>query len=108
MANKLPDENDFGLASDSLFGEELTVMAPKVHVIFHDDEVTPVDFVLFLLQTHLGYDEARAREVVQNIASSGSFRVATLPRPSADALMQRLSRVIGEAGYPFKVTLSAD
>lgn len=92
--------------SESTHGEDLTAMAPKFGIVFHDDDATPADFVLFLLETYLGYDEPDARKLCESVAANGQFQVAALPRASAEALMQRIQRAVQAAGYPFKVTLA--
>jgi ATP-dependent Clp protease adapter protein ClpS len=90
---------------ESTFGEDLTAMAPKMGIVFHDDDKTPVDFVMFLLETYLGYDEQGARNLVGSIATGGQYQVSTLTRAAAEALYQRLQRAVDHAGYPFKITL---
>lgn len=105
MAKKPPNEPEFGPASDSLYGEELTVVPPRTAIIFHDDSETPVDFVLFLLQNYVGYDVEQAEAMVKGIAAKGSETVVSLPRPLARALMSRMERAIEQSGYLFKVTL---
>lgn len=92
--------------SESTHGEDQTAIAPKMGIVFHDDDSTPSDFVLFLLETYLGYDEPDARTLCESVAANGQFQVAALPRASAEPLVQRIHRAVQAAGYPFKVTLS--
>lgn len=106
MAKQPPKEPDFGPASDSLYGEELTVVPPRADIVFHDDDATPVDFVLFLLQNYVGFDVEQAEAMVKDLATEGHLRVVTLPRPLAEALMHRIQRAIEKSGYPFQATLA--
>jgi len=99
-----PDEG--GRSAASTWGDDPTVVAPQVALVMYDDDVTPIDFALFLLQRYLGYEEPEARAHVQNVAEKGSHAVLKLPKPQAEILHERVSRAIRESGYPLKVTLA--
>lgn len=86
-------------------GEGSTMIAPKVKVIFVDDDKTPVDFVLYALETFLGYDEPDARKVVQNIASQGEAVVAELPAIPAELAKKRIVEAATDAGWPLEVRI---
>lgn len=94
--------------SESTHGEDVTAIAPKIGIVFHDDDATPVDFVLHLLETYLGYDEPDARKLCESVASNGHYEVATMTRASAEPLVARMQRAVQAAGYPFQITLAGN
>jgi ATP-dependent Clp protease adapter protein ClpS len=95
-----------GWSAESTFGEELTAQAPKYGIVFHDDDKTPVDFVMHLLETYLGVEEQDARNLVASIAVNGSYEVTRLTRGAAQPLFERIQRAVDHSDYDFKVTLS--
>ncbi len=113
----MPDDTPTGRAPEeprpsaqSYWGDEATVLAPKALVVFFDDDQTPVDFVLHLLEHYLGYDEPKARETVDQIRSSGRAMVAELFPLVAEQTVRRMELAVRAAGYPFRmeVQIQAD
>ncbi len=102
---KPPDE---GWSPESTFGEELTAQAPKYGIVFHDDDTTPVDFVMHLLENYLGFSEQDARNMVASIAINGEYEVARFTRGAAQPLFERILRAIDHSDYNFRVTLNED
>ena len=83
-------------------------MAPKVRVIFHDDDDTPAEFVLFALQTYFGLDEPGARKIVDEICAKGSAVAATMQRPPAEDALKRVQLSGEQSGFKCRVTLEPD
>jgi ATP-dependent Clp protease adaptor protein ClpS len=107
MAQNERDETD-NPETETEGGEGSTMIAPKVKVIFVDDDKTPVDFVLFALETFLGYDEPDAQKIVQNIASQGEAVVAELPAVPAELAKKRIEEAAADAGWPFQVRIEGE
>lgn len=104
------DENDdtqeaSDFVNDFNQHEALTALSAKVKVVFHDDDQTPADFVYYLLETFLGYDEAASRELVQRLATEKQVVAAELVATAAELAMQRITRASQESGYPFKASI---
>lgn len=85
--------------------DDSTMIAAKVKVWFHDDDKTPVDFVLFVLEQYFGFDEAKARGTVERIRKQGKAMVAELPAIPAEIAKRKVDQAAEEAGYPFKVEI---
>ncbi len=89
-------------------GQGSTMIAPKVKVIFVDDDKTPVDFVLYALTQYLGYNEPDAMKIVENIVDQGEAVVAELPAVPAELAKKRILEAAAEAGYPFQVRIEGE
>ncbi|MBE7491385.1 MAG: ATP-dependent Clp protease adaptor ClpS [Planctomycetes bacterium] len=107
----MPDDTPTGKApeephaSSSTWGDESTVIAPKAKVVFFDDDRTPVDFVLHLLEHYLGFDEAGARATTERIRASGSAVVAELLPPIAENTVRKMEAAVRAGGYPFRMEI---
>lgn len=97
------EASDF--ANDFNQHEALTALSAKVRIVFHDDDQTPADFVYYLLETFLGYDEAASRELVQRLGTEKRVVAAELVATAAELAMQRITRTAKQSGYPFKATI---
>ncbi len=104
-----PDDNDETSApetgTDFNGAEDPTVISAKVRIVFHDDDQTPPDFVYYLLETFLGYDEDASRELVKRLGTEKRVLVAELNATAAELAMQRITRTAKQSGYPFKATI---
>lgn len=85
--------------------EDSTMIAAKAKVWFYDDESTPVDFVMYVLEHYFGYDEVKARVVVERMAKDGKAMVAELPAIPAELAKRRVVADATDAGYPLKVEI---
>lgn len=106
----MPDDTPTGRSpeerrpkADSTWGDESTVIAPKAKVVFFDDDQTPVDFVLHLLEHYLGFDEFKARQATELIRTMGRAAVAEMLPPIAEQTVRRMELAVREAGYPFRI-----
>ncbi|MBK9974194.1 MAG: ATP-dependent Clp protease adaptor ClpS [Planctomycetes bacterium] len=106
----MPDDTPTGRApkeerptGSSTWGEDPTRLTPMVKIVFVDDNETPVDFVLHLLETYLDYEEERARQAVNVLQSHGRLIVAELLPPLAENAARRMESAARAAGYPFRL-----
>jgi ATP-dependent Clp protease adaptor protein ClpS len=63
--------------------EEKTAEEPPYRVIIHNDDVTPMQFVLYILMTVFQLNNLHAVQVMYTAHHHGSAYVQTLPRPEA-------------------------
>jgi ATP-dependent Clp protease adapter protein ClpS len=101
-----PDET--GKPADSVFDEtadDSTVIAPKVDIVFYDDDTTPIDFVMAALENVLGYDEPQAMELVEKLGKDGKIVASSLQRIPAEQALKRIKTQAEISEYPFKVEL---
>lgn len=91
-----------------LIEETDTELEPLYTVIIHNDDVTPMDFVVHILKTifYLGND--RASEIMLTAHINGSAYVQTLARSEAERRIDRAHAEAGNAGYPLKFTMEPE
>ncbi|MCB9894948.1 MAG: ATP-dependent Clp protease adaptor ClpS [Planctomycetes bacterium] len=87
--------------------EDSTMIAARAKVWFFDDDKTPVDFVLFVLEQYFGFDESKARVITDRIRKQGKAMVAELPAIPAEIARRKVDQAAADAGYPFKVEVEA-
>ena len=99
-----PDDDD----THDTSRDDSTMIAAKVKVWFYDDDKTPVDFVLYALEQYFGFDEPKARKLVDRIRQDGKTIVAELPAIPAEIARKRVEEAAADAGYPFKMEIEGN
>lgn len=88
--------------------EEKTSLEPPYRVIIHNDDVTPMDFVLQILRNVFMLDNLHAFQVMYTAHYHGEAHVQTLPKSEAIKrvglahMNARLNR------YPLKFTIEPE
>jgi ATP-dependent Clp protease adaptor protein ClpS len=88
--------------------KEDTLLEPPYRVIIHNDDVTPMDFVMKILQTVFLLEGLRALQVMYTAHFHGEAHVQTLPKGEAvkrvgiAQMTARLNR------YPLKFTIEPE
>ena len=89
--------------------EDIIVQEPNLwQVVYYNDNVTPMDFVIKTLKDIFRKSNEVAYELTMKVHETGSAIVATLPYEIAE---QKATEVTNEArtlGYPLKVQLIED
>ena len=80
----------------------------QVRVIFHNDDETPVDFVIELLRSVFKKPLAAAAEFVELVDKHGQAICGTYPREVANERLEAARQRIRLAGYPLKITSEPD
>ena len=88
--------------------EAETELEPLYRVIIHNDNVTPMDFVVHILKTifHLGND--RASDIMLTAHVNGNAYVQTLAKSEAEKRIDRAHFESNNAGYPLNFTLEPE
>ena len=83
-----------------IISEQETELEPLFRVIIHNDSVTPMNFVVNVLQQifMLGLD--RAMEIMYLAHFKGTAYVQTLPRGEAEKRIQQAHMAAGMLGFP--------
>lgn len=91
-----------------LIEETETELEPLFKVIIHNDDVTPMDFVVHILKTifYLGND--RASEIMLTAHINGSAYVQTLARSEAQKRIDNAHAEANNAGYPLKFSMEPE
>ena len=88
-------------------GEE-TGEEPPYRVIIHNDNVTPMDFVVGVLLRIFLLPSPRALQVMYTAHYHGSATVQTLPKPEALLRVHRAELAARLEGFPLRFTVERD
>jgi len=80
--------------------DEKTQLAPRHRVIIHNDDVTPMDFVVDVLTGIFALDSHRAVEVMWEAHHSGCAHVITEPLERAEFHVDQAKSLARGRGYP--------
>lgn len=89
--------------------EELEITMPKMwHVIFHNDDKTTMEFVIFLLLQvfHKSIDEAT--KIMLAVHTENSASVGLFTHEVAESKMNICVNTSRENGFPLQVTIEED
>lgn len=85
-----------------------TSLEPFYRVVIHNDDVTPMDFVVHVLKTIFFLANDRAAEIMLTAHIKGSAYVQTLPKPEAEKRINKAHFDAHNAGYPLKFTMEPE
>ncbi len=88
--------------------EEETTQGPLYRVIIHNDDVTPVDFVVLTLQSIFFLDALHAVQVMYTAHYHGQAYVQTLPKPEAEKRVGLAHTSARLNGYPLLFTIEQE
>jgi len=81
---------------------------PRFRVIYINDEVTSLDFVIGSLGEYFGYSEHAAEALALNIHQNGSAVVAVLPYEIAEQKGIEITMSARSKGFPLQIRLEPD
>jgi ATP-dependent Clp protease adaptor protein ClpS len=77
--------------------------APKMYkVLLYNDDFTPMDFVVEILQTVFGKDEQQATKIMLDVHHKGFGVCGVYPRDIAETKTSQVSEAAVEREYPLK------
>jgi ATP-dependent Clp protease adaptor protein ClpS len=88
--------------------ESETELEPLYKVIIHNDNVTPMDFVVHILKTIFFLGNDRASEIMLTAHVNGSAYVQTLAKSEAEKRIDKAHFESNNAGYPLKFTMEPE
>jgi ATP-dependent Clp protease adaptor protein ClpS len=80
----------------------------KFKIVYINDEVTTMEFVLDSLTSIFGYDDESAAAIVTQIHEAGSAVVAVYPFEIAEQKGIEVTMLAREQGFPMQVKLEED
>lgn len=91
-----------------IIDETETELEPLYRVLIHNDDVTPMDFVVHILKTifYLGND--RASEIMLTAHINGNAYVQTIAKSEAQRRIDRAHNEGTNAGYPLKFSMEPE
>ncbi|NWG35714.1 MAG: ATP-dependent Clp protease adaptor ClpS [Chloroflexi bacterium] len=88
--------------------ETETELEPLYRVIIHNDDVTPMDYVVYILKTVFYLANDRAAEIMFTAHIYGSAYVQTLAKSEAEKRINKAHSEANNAGYPLKFTMEPE
>ena len=92
------DEGGSGRAQEET--AEKTAIMPMYRVILHNDDITPMDFVIVTLLRFFVSRQERAREIMITAHTEGQAVVCVLPLEHAEFKVQRAHEYARAKQYP--------
>jgi ATP-dependent Clp protease adaptor protein ClpS len=83
-------------------------LEPNCRVFIHNDDITPYDFVIMILQRIFQLAPLEAEHVTFIAHTSGIAHVATLPCPEAYKRVGKAHFAASLDGYPLMFTVEAE
>ncbi len=84
--------------------ESETELEPLYRVIIHNDDMTPMDFVVHVLKTVFYLANDKAAEIMLTAHVQGTAYVQTLSKSEAEKRINKAHFEAVNAGYPLKFT----
>ena len=100
--------NSHALPDIQIIEETETELEPMYSVIIHNDDVTPMDFVVEVLKQIFFLGNDRAAEIMLAAHIKGSAYVQSLPRMEAEKRVQHAHQAAGMQGYPLTFTVECE
>lgn len=88
--------------------EEETELEPLYRVIIHNDDVTPMDFVVHVLKTIFYLSNPKAVEIMLTAHIYGDAYVQTLPKTEAEKRINKAHFAAGLESYPLHFSLEPE
>ena len=88
--------------------EEETARDPLYRVFIHNDDVTPMDFVIHILITVFLVPELNAATIMYAAHLNGSAYVQTLPKPEASRRINRACFAARLNKYPLEFSMEPE
>lgn len=76
----------------------------EYNVIFHNDDVTPMDYVIILLTGIFNKDPMEAIDLMMEVHNTGAAVVARYSKEVADTKLAEVGKMNARFGYSLKVT----
>jgi ATP-dependent Clp protease adaptor protein ClpS len=85
-----------------------TALEPLYRVIIHNDDVTPMDFVVSILERIFFIAAPDAVEIMYTAHTSGAAYVQTLPLKEAQSRVGKAHFAAGLEGYPLHFSIEPE
>jgi ATP-dependent Clp protease adaptor protein ClpS len=83
-------------------------LEPMYRVIIHNDDVTPMDFVIHILERIFFIGAAAAVDIMYTAHFTGAAYVQSLPKSEAQNRIARAHFAAGLEGYPLHFSLEPE
>ncbi len=84
-----------------------TRLAPQYKVLLHDDDITPMDFVVAVLTRFFQLGLADATRIMVEAHNTGVALVAVMPLELAELRVEQVQSVARTCKYPLTLSIEA-
>lgn len=88
--------------------ETKTELEPLYRIIIHNDDVTPMDFVVRMLTTIFYLGTPTAADIMLKAHITGTAYVQTVARSEAERRVNKAHFAAGLEGYPLQFTIEPE
>ncbi len=81
---------------------------PRYNVIFHNDDITPMVFVVTVLKTIFDMDDKMAFKAMMDVHINGKRIVGTYIKSIAETKVILTTQLAEQNGYPLQVTMEEE
>jgi ATP-dependent Clp protease adaptor protein ClpS len=103
MADRTREDGDLKVKP-----KERTEKPPMYKVVFHNDDYTSMEFVVFVLQEVFRHSPASATRIMLHIHKTGIGIAGVFSREVAETKVERSMSMARESGYPLQVTMEQE
>lgn len=101
------DDGDTGVATQTKKKEQLK-KPPLFKVLFHNDNYTTMEFVVFVLQTVFNKSESDAMLIMLNVHRTGTGVAGIYTKEIAETKVSKTHALAKEAEYPLKLSIEPE
>jgi ATP-dependent Clp protease adaptor protein ClpS len=91
-----------------IIDETKTELEPLYRVIIHNDDVTPMDFVVHVLKTIFFLGNDKSMEIMLTAHLKGNAYVQTLPKSEAERRINKAHFAASLEGYPLHFSMEPE
>ena len=96
-------QDDFSTGTVELEEAEAKVDRPPLFtVVIFNDDFTPMEFVVFVIQKFFGYDHAKSTEIMLEIHNKGRGFCGAFSQEIAETKSQQINQFSKENEHPLK------
>ena len=101
----MPEET-FTTGSVQIEEEETQVGHPPLFaVVFFNDDYTPMEFVVYVIQKFFGFDHSKSTEIMLQIHNDGKGYCGAFSQEIAETKSQQINRFSKENEHPLKTDI---
>ena len=101
LPSRLIDEDVEGDSEVEVMVADPELAEPPMYaVVMYNDDYTPMEFVVYVLQSEFRHDTARAVEIMLNIHNQGRGIAGIYPKDIAETKAKKVNQTARKEGYP--------
>lgn len=101
------DDGDTGVATQTKKKEQLK-KPPLFRVLFHNDNYTTMEFVVFILQAIFNKTESDAMNIMLSVHRNGLGVAGVYTKDIAETKVEKTHALAKEAEYPLKLSIEPE